>query len=90
MHEKTEQSTIDYYYYILCERMDNYLESMHIDDEREFMLKHTVKKRKENDYVKSDHNVMFCSFELTLCTQIPKTRRELFNMKCIDGTLVSF
>ena len=44
MNEKTERSIIDYY--ILCERMAGFLEDMHIDDEREFVLKHNVKKRK--------------------------------------------
>ena len=83
VNNKIEKSVIDYY--ILCERMNNYFEEMFIDEKRDFVLQHTLKKKTDKDYIKSDHNVLFCSFSLEFSLQKAKTRKQFFNFKCDEG-----
>ena len=81
--DKIEKSVIDYF--ILCERMCNYFEGMVIDEEREFVLQHSIKKKNNADYIKSDHNVLFCSFSLQFSLHKTDKWKEFFNFKCDEG-----
>ena len=62
LDNKTEKSVIDYF--IICETLKNYLDAMTVDENREMVLRHAIKRKKDNDYVKSDHNVLICKFLL--------------------------
>ena len=58
---------------------------MLIDEERLFTLTKFVSTKGVINQTKSDHNVMFCNFDLTYKKEVQtKVRREFFNLKNVE------
>ena len=69
-------------YIMVCEILFSHLESMLIDEDRLFTLTKFVSTKGGVDQKKSDHNIMYCNFNLTYSNKIQyKVRREIYNLK---------
>ena len=73
-------------YSVSCEKLTSYIENMLIGEERLFTLTKYVTTRGIKDICTSDHNPLFCSFDISYekkaqCIQ----RREIFDLKCKEG-----
>ena len=80
---KVEKSILDYI--LVCDILSNYFTSMLIDEERLFTLTKFVSTRGVIKPTKSDHNILYCSFNLTYKKEIlPQRRQEIFNLKNRD------
>ena len=72
-------------YIITCDKLNELIEGMLIDEEQNFSLMKYASIKGKQKIVKSDHNVMFASFDLQYQNvNCKKTRRELFNLKNIE------
>ena len=80
---KIENSVIDYF--LLCEQLSNFLTDMIVDEDREWVLRHSVKHKNAGDVIKSDHNVLICKFSLTFKRKNVNRRKEIFNFKSDEG-----
>ena len=83
VNNKSEKSVIDYF--IICETMKEYLKSMTVDENRTMVLRHTTRRKKDNKYTLSDHNILICNFSLTFKQQKAADRIEIFNFNSIEG-----
>ena len=80
---KMEKSAIDYI--LVCDILSNYITNMLIDEERLFTLTKFVSTRGVIRQTKSDHNILYCIFNLTYKKEIrPQMRHEIFNLKSIE------
>ena len=78
-----ENSTLDYI--LVCDVLANYVTSMLIDEERIFTLTKFVSTRGIIRRTKSDHNVLFCNFDITYKKEIcSRLRKEIFNLKNLE------
>ena len=88
LETRVEKSIIDYI--IVCDMMIEYLDEMIIDEDRNFTLRHSSKKKNANEVTLSDHNILFSKFSLQFKPQKPVTRREFFNFKSEEGKKLFF
>ena len=76
-----EKSILDYI--ITCDKLNELIEL--IDEEQNFSLMKYASIKGKQKIVKSDHNVMFASFDLHYQNvNCKKPRRELFNLKYLQ------
>ena len=79
-----ENSTLDYI--LVCDILANYVTSMLIDEEQIFTLTKFVSTRGIIRKIKSDHNILFCNFDITYKKEIRSLlRKEVFNLKDLEG-----
>ena len=80
---KEEKSTLDYI--LVCDILANYFTSMLIDEERIFTLTKFVSTRGIIKQTKSDHNILYCNFDLSYRKE-PQAmlRKEVFNLKSLE------
>ena len=77
---KEEKSILDYI--LVCDILSNYVTSMLIDDQRLFTLTKFVSTKGIIKQTKSDHNVLYCNFDLAYKQELrPQMRQEIFNLK---------
>ena len=75
-----EISTLDYI--LVCDLLANYVTSMLIDEERIFTLTKFVSTRGVIKRTKSDHNILYCNFDITYKKEPTAfLRQEKFNLK---------
>ena len=75
-----EQSVLDYI--ITCEKLQGVLEEMLIDEDQTFSLMKYASAKGTKKIVKSDHNVIYASFDLQYQNiNFKKPRSEFFNLK---------
>ena len=86
--DKVEKSVIDYY--IFCDRMAEYFDEMVVDEGKEMVLRHNVRKKNNNEYTTSDHNILSCKFSLKFAKTKEFVRKEYFNFKSADCRLAFF
>ena len=80
---KEEKAILDYT--LTCNELANFVETMMIDDGRLFTLTKYVTTKGIKSECKSDHNPLFCSFNLAYERQAKQSnRREIFNLKDED------
>ena len=81
---KEEKSVLDYI--LVCDILSNYFRSMLIDEERIFTLTKFVSSRGIIKQTKSDHNILYCNFDLSYRKE-PQAmlRKEVFNLKSLGG-----
>ena len=80
---KEEKAILDYT--LTCNELANFVETMIIDDGRLFTLTKYVTTKGIKSECKSDHNPLFCSFNLAYERQAKQSnRREIFNLKDED------
>ena len=73
-----EESILDYV--ILCDRLNDTLNEMVIDDDQTYTLQHCPNKNKAH-HIKSDHNVLFVKFQSSFSARPKPVRHEFFNFK---------
>ena len=71
-----EKSVIDFI--IGCEQMEDILENMIIDKQREKVLTKYAASKGHIKQIKSDHNVLFARFKLKYKMKKIEVRREFF------------
>lgn len=79
--ERTELSVIDFI--LVCERMLPLVKKMVVDEARENVLtKFTTRKGVKISKVESDHNSLFCEFNIPVGSKKPiNERKEVFNFR---------
>ena len=75
----TEKSVLDYF--IICRRLFEMLKKMKIDEERSLVLTKYSTRKGEKVLVESDHNPMWCIFELEWSTFIKSEKVTIFNYR---------
>ena len=79
-----ENSTLDYI--LVCDILENYVTSMLIDEERIFTLTKFVSTQGIIRKIKSNHNSLFCNFDITYKKEIfTLLRKDVFNLKDLEG-----
>ncbi len=78
-----EKAVLDYV--IVCEELFGHVNKMVIDDSRCDVLTKYASKTGRGKVVKSDHNLLTCTFDITYTPKIKKEIQELFNFKNEDG-----
>ena len=69
-----------------CDKLSNFVETMMIDEERIFTLTKYVTTRGTQSKIKSDHNPLFFSFNLSYEKQVKHSnRREVFDFNDKDA-----
>ena len=85
--EREEKAILDYI--LTCEQLANHVEKMLIDEERLFTLTKYVSTKGIRRKCVSDHNPLFCSFNLSYQEQsIQLKRKEIFNFKNKEGQVL--
>ena len=56
---------------------------MIVDEEKNWVLKHSTKKKGAVNYTTSDHNVLLCKLSLKYHTRKPTIRKQFFDFKSI-------
>ena len=64
--KKTETSVLDYF--IVCRKLFEMIKEMIIDEDRKFVLTKYTSKKGEQKTVKTDHNPMWCRFDIPWVT----------------------
>ena len=83
LKNREEKSVLDYI--LVCDILINYVTSMLIDEVRLFTLTKFVSTRGVIKRTKSDHNILFCNFNLSYSYEIcSKRRHEIFNLKNVE------
>ena len=78
--QSVEESILDYL--ITCDKLSECIEEMFIDEAQTFSLMKYASTKGNQKIIKSDHNVMFASFNMQFQNVIyKKQRNELFNLK---------
>ena len=78
--EKVEKSILDSL--IVCDKLEQYLEMMIIDEERNFPLTKYASKKGSKRIVQSDHNTMYGRFSIEyISVKWKRPREEVFNLK---------
>ena len=75
----TKTSVLDFF--ILCRNFFEMLKSMTIDEERSLVLTKYSTRKGLKQIVESDHNPMWCEFNLKWSSFIKTKRKEAFNLK---------
>ena len=78
-----EEAVLDYF--VFCERMEPFFNSMLIDEKRLHVLKKFVTTRGFVNHVESDHNIMVAKFSLKYQHRYPRVKREFFNFHNKEG-----
>ena len=77
---KEEKSTLDYV--VVCDVLANYVTNMLIDEKRMFTLTKFVSTRGMVKKIESDHNILYCSFDISYKKETRQfSRKEVFNLK---------
>ena len=71
---KEEKSILDYI--LVCNILSNYVTSMLIDDQRLFTLTKFVSTKGIIKQTKSDHNVLYCNFDLAYKQELRPRMRQ--------------
>jgi hypothetical protein len=80
---KEEKSTLDYV--IVCDVLANYVTNMLIDEKRMFTLTKFVSTRGMVKKIESDHNILYCSFNISYKKETRRfSRKEIFNLKSLE------
>ena len=74
-----ERSVLDYI--LVCDRMRDSLESMMIDDKRNFTLTRFLRKK----VIRSDHNILYSTFSIKFNNRKPTIRKEIFKLREKEG-----
>ena len=86
-HRKTkkslETSVIDFF--ILCRRLFEMLSKMTIDEERNMVLTKYSTRKGVPKITESDHNPMWCDFDIQWSSFVKKDKKEVFNFKDTDS-----
>ena len=77
--KKTETSVLDYF--IVCRKLFEMIKEMIIDEDRKFVLTKYTSKKGEQKTVESDHNPMWCRFDIPWVTFVKSDRKIGFNLK---------
>ena len=77
-----ERSVLDYV--LICDRMKEFLTSMLIDEDQNYVLTSYKSNNGKKKLVKSDHNIIFCTFSINYRSKKASVRREVFNLKNPD------
>ena len=78
--DSTEISVLDYI--ICCEKLAVFLESMLIDEKRNFPLTKYASKKGNQKIVVSDHNTLYARFKMEYAdVTFKKPKHEIFNLK---------
>ena len=77
--DKVEESIIDYF--IVCQDFYNFINSMVIDTERNFVLTKYIKKKEKSYTVESDHNPMILDINIPWNSKIKEDRIKIFNLR---------
>ena len=80
--DNTERSIIDHV--IITEDMEEDLESLVVDEERNHVLTRFTKSKNGIKETKSDHNVLITKFKLKWNRRMKSNRIELYNLKNKD------
>ena len=81
-----EKSAIDFI--LVCDTLVNYVTKILIDEKRLFTLTKFVTTRGIIRRTKSDHNILYCHFNLTYKHEINlQKRQEMFNLRNPEGQL---
>ena len=73
-----EKSTIDYV--IVCDRMNDNLDEMLVDEARKYVLTNYSVKKGRIHKTESDHNLLVCKFSLNYSTKKKTIRKEAFKL----------
>ena len=86
-HRKTkkslETSVLDFF--ILCRRLFEMLSKMTIDEERNMVLTKYSTRKGVPKITESDHNPMWCEFDIQWSSFVKKDKKEVFNFKDKDS-----
>ena len=74
-----EQSVLDYI--IVCDSLKEHVVKMIVDDSRLY----TLTRYQQGKLTKSDHNILFCSFDIQHRNLRPSLRKEVFKFKDVIG-----
>ena len=77
--DKVEESIIDYF--IVCQDFYNFINSMVVDTERNFVLTKYIKKKEKSYTVESDHNPMILDINIPWNSKIKEDRIKIFNLR---------
>ena len=77
--DNTEKSIIDHV--IITEDIEDELESLIVDEERNHVLTSLIKTKDGVKKTKSDHNVLVTKFKMKWTRKIKSSRMEVFNLK---------
>ena len=78
-----EESVIDYI--LLCDKMVEFVEDVIIDENIDYVLKHLHKHKKSDKIITSDHNMLYCRFNIRIHNVKRTERTEVFNFKDSEG-----
>ena len=79
---KVEESIIDYF--IVCQDFYLFINSMMVDDERNFVMTKYTKKREKSFTTESDHNTMVLDVNIPWDSKKREERIEIFNLRNRD------
>ena len=80
---KEEKAVLDYV--IVCDKLYAHVSHMVINEDRNDVLTKYASKKGIEKIVKSDHNLLVCSFDIILNHIVKKPRVEIFNFKDVEG-----
>ena len=81
--KNVEKAVLDYI--IVCDKLEQYLEIMIIDEERNFPLTKYATKKGSKKIVQSDHNTMYGRFSIEYGNKKwSRPREEVFNLKNVE------
>ena len=78
-----EKAVLDYI--IVCEELFRHVNEMVIDESRSDVLTKYASKTGRGKVVKSDHNLLTCTFDITYTASTKAPRLEVFNFKDEEG-----
>ena len=80
-----EESVLDYF--VMCQELFAMLSSMKIEEKRSLVLSRYSKNNGKVVVTPSDHNILYCKFNLKWCNKIfsERQRYEIFNYKNVEG-----
>ena len=77
--KSTEKSVLDYF--IVCRRLFEILKKMKIDEDRSMVLTKYATKKGEKVLIESDHNPLWCIFEVEWSSFIKSEKLTIFNFR---------
>ena len=83
-----EKSVLDYI--LVCESLGSLMETLMIDEQREFVLTSYTNYRGVKKATPSDHNIMYCTFSLDYRIKPKSLRKEIFCMRDTEGQKTFF
>ena len=81
--KRTEKSVLDYF--IVCRELFELLIGMQIDEERNYVLTKYTSRLGVKKIVESDHNPMWCTFNIPWLKTVKSDRKTAFKLKDVES-----